>query len=128
MVTPGVAVAFRLAMLRPWARDAFKMALYGQGANISGRTPAYTPEGELPDDDGYTAGGLELPNVRVQLDGDVAILTADAVVWRDSKIRAWGALIYDATRDGMAITTYDLTGEDGADVGPDDPIRDHVRL
>lgn len=103
-ITSGLCVSAKLALLRSMENDEFKVALYGPEANLSPiNATEYTPEGEVKAK-GYTPGGKTLQGLRIDLDGTTAIMGWERdPVWNNVSIKAKGAMIYNASRDNVAI-------------------------
>lgn len=108
MNVPGLTLRFKLALLQQMILDVFRIALYTVDAGLSPDTPAYTTQGEVIGAPGYTAGGQVLQGADVALIGTTAALTWTDPVWPNSTITARSALIYDASRNNMAVVVLDM--------------------
>jgi hypothetical protein len=75
----------------------------------------YTPNGEVPAGGGYERGGLRLEGVRFVRDraARAVSIVAESAVWPKSSITAAAALIYNASRGGLAVAAYDLRDAQG---------------
>lgn len=87
--------------------DDYRMALYGAEAQLSGTTLAYTPAGEVSGE-GYRAGGLAIPNVRVDSENGSSFIDFDAVVWERVSVAADGCLIYNASKSNRAVAVFNF--------------------
>lgn len=81
---------------RPMGGDTFKIALYGEDANLNSTTTAYTATGEIVAT-GYTAGGATLTTIQPASGGTTGYTNFASVSWTNSNIQARGALIYNIT-------------------------------
>lgn len=104
-VRAGVCLAFLEAILRgngPQVTDQFKLAIYTPQADLSPQTAAYTTAGEVTAT-GYPPGGIALTGATVGRDrGTVFLDFADA--WLPAATyEAAGGLIYNATRNNLAV-------------------------
>lgn len=82
--------------------DDYRVALYTDAAEIGPYSVAYTTDGEVVGV-GYEAGGQALAGRARGRDADGVFLTFDDPIWRNSTIRADGAMLYNATRDYRAL-------------------------
>lgn len=90
--------------------DQYRIALYTARAHLGPWTPTYTPDGEVESGNGYQRGGQVLAGYQCGLDGDVAVLGwREPVVWPNSTITAFGALIYNATKGNRALVVVDFS-------------------
>ena len=98
--------------------DVYKIALYTSSADLGAHTETYTMAGEVSGE-GYSSGGAVLTGRRLVVDGGVAIIDwSDDPTWRESTIKASGALIYNATRGNRAIAVCDFGSEITSTAGP----------
>lgn len=81
---------------RPLGGDTFKIALYGENANLNGATTAYSSTNEISAS-GYTAGGATLTCLTPASAALTGYVNFDTVSWSGSGISARGALIYNTT-------------------------------
>ena len=84
-----------------FALDTFRLALYGETAELNENTIAYTEEGEIPPLDGYTSGGAIIPVDPPLLVGGVAIVPFESVIWSPAAFKARGALCYNDSKSGL---------------------------
>ena len=89
------------------ATDTLKIALYTSLATLDSSTVAYTTDSEVIGD-GYTAGGATLLGATVDSSGTTAWLTFDNVEWPSATITVRGALIYDSSKNDVAIAVLDF--------------------
>jgi len=82
--------------------DVFKIALYTSSATLDSSTTVYTTSGESSGT-GYTAGGGTLTNLGTSLSGTTAFLSFDNYTWTSATISAYGALIYNTSRQNKAV-------------------------
>lgn len=113
MIASGIALSFRLGLLKSLLLDQFRIALYTDAAQLSPASAGYTTAGEVPDSTaqgltGYHAGGMLLEGAVALMDGDVAILNWNDPVWPVSSITARGALIYNASKSNTAVAVLDM--------------------
>lgn len=91
-----------------FSTNTFKMALYLSTATLNSTTTVYTTNGETSGN-GYTAGGLILTGVTVNLTGTTAWVDfADAVWTTTTSLTARGALIYNATNGDKSVAVLDF--------------------
>lgn len=117
-IIQGVCTAGKAAFLRGTivpGSDVLKIALYTSSANLNAATAAYTSVGEVVGT-GYTSGGETLQGATVGASGTTVWLTFSNVYWGDATITARGALIYDSSKDNVAIAVLDF-GADRSTVG-----------
>jgi hypothetical protein len=114
----GLTLAAKVAVLLPLADDEYRIALYADRTAVSDLTERYTPNGEVPAGGGYESGGQRLEGVRFVRDGPMRTVSivADSPVWPKATITAAAALIYNVTRGGLAMATYDLRDVTGRPV------------
>lgn len=89
------------------AGDAYKIALYVEGADLDADTKEYSGEKEA-EGKGYVVGGKILTGYSVSFQAGKAILTFDTVTWEDASIEARAALIYNSTRNNKAVAVFDF--------------------
>lgn len=87
--------------------DTFKLALYVSTADLGAATTVYTTAGEISGG-GYTAGGVVLTGVTVQLSGGVAYVDFADATWDPAFFTARGALIYNASKGNKAVAALDF--------------------
>ena len=103
MIRPGLCHSYKREIFRGVHREdhEYYIALYSKGADLSPRTEAYTPAGEVVGP-GYPAGGVKLSGFSVSGD-EVACLDFDEFVIKRATIAADGALIYNKTAGNRAV-------------------------
>lgn len=85
------------------ASDAYMLALFTDAATLGAGTTVYDPTGEVPDDVGYSAGGVLLTGFLAGLSVHTAYLTFDSFVIDPATISADGFLVYNLTRALRAL-------------------------
>lgn len=121
MITRGICNSFKTELLRGVHQegDDYKIALYGEAANLSKATTTYTSANEVGPTGDYVAGGKSLVGLTVVLEGDVAILDWDTdPQWSGVTMTARGALIYNASRGNAAVGVLDFGHDVTATNGP----------
>ena len=94
-----------------FATDTINCALYLDSANLGPTTTAYTPTGEVPTGNGYTAGGIGMTASAVgQLDNGVACTSFEEPTWSNATFSARGAMFYNASKANRAVGIYDFGG------------------
>lgn len=103
MIRPGMCFSYKREILRGIHREdhEYYIALYTKGADLSPRTEAYTPAGEVQGL-GYEAGGVKLTGFRVT-GNEVGCLDFDDLFLKRASIAADGALIYNKTAGNRAV-------------------------
>lgn len=89
--------------------DDYRMALYVDGASIGGATTRYGTDFEASGD-GYEAGGMAVPNMRVESTVSEYYIDFDAVVWPRVSVEVDGCLIYNASKDNRAVAVFNFGG------------------
>jgi hypothetical protein len=115
--------------------DVYRLALYKPGAELSVHTAEYTTKGEVVGL-GYKAGGIILTDRKSgHTDAFAYILWLGKMRWEVSTIKAAGALIYNASKQGLSVATYSfgetITSTNGPffiPTPPDDPDWAMVRI
>ena len=82
--------------------DTFKIALYTSSATLDSSTTAYTASNESSGT-GYTAGGGTLTNLGTSLSGTTAYLSWNPYTWTSATVSAYGALIYNTSKNNAAV-------------------------
>jgi len=82
--------------------DTFKIALYLSTASLDSSTTVYSSSNESSGP-GYTAGGGTLTNLGTSLSGATAFLSWDNYTWSSATISAYGALIYNTSKNNAAV-------------------------
>lgn len=118
MPTPGLCTAAKLAFLKSMEADDFCIALYGKGAEIGPDTEAYTAHGEVQGP-GYVPGGQCLEGIEIGVTASTAWMTwREPVRWENSTIRATHALVYNRSKQDLAIAVLSFGGEVVSTNGP----------
>lgn len=93
--------------------DTFKIILLDNAyvPDLESATYAEIAANELPDGNGYTAGGQTLANVTLTRAGNKVTFDADDPVWPGSTFDARYAAIYDATTVDQVLMGYLDFGE-----------------
>ena len=115
--------------------DVYKLALYRPGAELGLRTAEYTTKNEVVGL-GYKAGGITLMGRKSgHTDTFGYILWLGNMRWEVSTIKAAGALIYNASKQGLSLATFSfgetITSTNGPffiPTPPDDPDWAMVRI
>ena len=105
--------------------DVYKLALYTADAALDRRTKQYTPIGEVRGK-GYTQGGIILTGYTTgQEDEGVYLTWTGPIRWANADIAARGALLYNASKDNLALSVFDFGEEfiskNGAFIIPNPP-------
>lgn len=87
--------------------DTLKLALYNSYAILNASTTVYTTTEEITGT-GYSAGGVVLTNVAVNLSGTTAFVTFNNPQWTSATFTARGGLIYNASKGNKAIAVLDF--------------------
>lgn len=87
--------------------DDYRMALYVTGASLGASTVRYGADFEATGE-GYEAGGLAIPNMRVESAGAEFYIDFDAVVWPRVSVEVDGCLIYNASKDNRAVAVFNF--------------------
>jgi len=98
-----------LQAVHDFMTDEFKMALYGEGADLGADTKFYVPYGEA-EGFGYLAGGQALYHPQIFQAARTAYVTFDDAVWSDSVLIASGAMIYNQTKQQRAVAVLNFGG------------------
>ena len=112
-IQQGLTNSFKQEMLQAGqnlATDTLRMALYTALSDIGPLTTVYTATNELPNGNGYTAGGVVMTGATITTDvqtGTVFVDFAD-VSWPGANFIARGALIYNTTRSNKAVAVLDF--------------------
>jgi hypothetical protein len=112
-IQQGLTNSFKQEMLQAGqnlATDTLRMALYTALSDIGPLTTVYTATNELPNGNGYTAGGVVMTGATITTDvqtGTVFVDFAD-VSWPGANFTARGALIYNTTRSNKSVAVLDF--------------------
>jgi hypothetical protein len=82
--------------------DTFKIALYTSSAVLGPDTTIYTTSNEVSGA-GYTAGGLQLQNITVNLSMGVAYVSFTNPSWTGATFATRGALIYNFSKSNKSV-------------------------
>jgi hypothetical protein len=133
MIRQGLCKAGKRGFLRGVHQpgDTYKIALYTSSANLDPDSiESYTPVGEVKGQ-GYDGGGIALSGVRYSSD-DCTMGWDSGPRWPLSSIRARGALIYNASKQGAALAVLDFGEDKISSVGPwfieDGALADLIQL
>lgn len=89
--------------------DDYYLALYGDGANLTDGTVAYTAMHEASGQ-GYLAGGKRLSRPKLVRDGRWYIWDFDDLLWPNCSIEACCGLIYNRTKNrSLAVMSFEPT-------------------
>ena len=105
MITAGLTDSFKQQLLlgvHDFATDTFKIALYTSSATLGPTTTVYTSTNEVSGT-GYTATGLVLTNVTVNLGLGIAYVSFDNPAWAGATFATRGALIYNSTEANKSV-------------------------
>jgi hypothetical protein len=109
--------AGKKALLDATLSHSWKAALYTADAKLNTISVAYSPAGEVPNDEGYTAGGVSLTGAATGSAFGVAWLDFDDPAWPQATFTARYMLIYDASDSNRAYAVIDFgankTGQGG---------------
>lgn len=87
--------------------DDYRMALFVDGARLSSATISYSAENEAVGQ-GYEAGGIPIPNMRVEQDGAEFYIDFDPVVYAQLTVAVDGCLIYNASKENRAVAVFNF--------------------
>jgi hypothetical protein len=87
--------------------DDYRMALFLDGARLSAATTGYTNEMEAVGE-GYEAGGIAIPNMRVEKNGSEFYIDFDPVVYERLTVAVDGCLIYNASKESRAVAVFNF--------------------
>jgi hypothetical protein len=105
MITAGLTDSFKQQLLlgvHDFATDTFKIALYTSSAILNSSTTVYTSTNEVSGT-GYTATGLILTNVTVNLGQGIAYVSFTNPEWLGATFATRGALIYNVTKSNKSV-------------------------
>ena len=105
MITAGLTDSFKEQLLlgvHDFETDTFKIALYTSSAILGPTTTAYTSTGEVSGA-GYTATGLVLTNVTVNLGQGIGYVSFDNPAWVGATFATRGALIYNFSKSNKSV-------------------------
>lgn len=105
MITAGLTDSFKQQLLlgvHDFATDTFKIALYTSSAILGPTTTVYTSTNEVSGT-GYTATGLILTNVTVNLGQGIAYVSFTNPEWLGATFATRGALIYNVTKSNKSV-------------------------
>ncbi len=119
-MNPCLCASYKAEILRGVHTDGdrYMMALYDDKCSLSEFTTSYTPKGEMQGA-GYTAGGKQLMNMRVEEDGSAAVLTFNDIVWPAATLKdVTCGLIYNASKQNRAVGVVALAQKTSSTNGP----------
>jgi hypothetical protein len=87
--------------------DEYRMALFVDGADLSADTIRYNNQMEASGY-GYEAGGIVIPNMRVDTDEDGSYIDFDSVVYNRLTVAVDGCLIYNASKENRAVAVFNF--------------------
>lgn len=87
--------------------DDYRMALYVDGARLSSATTAYS-DGNEAVGEGYEAGGIPIPNMRVDNNGAEYYIDFDPVVYARLTVAVDGCLIYNASKENRSVAVFNF--------------------
>jgi hypothetical protein len=108
----GQTLSFRSDIIQgeqDLSTDTLYMALYTAFATLGPTTPAYTTDNEVTGT-GYTAGGVEIENVTINIDSvsNTVYVNFDNVSWPGANFTARGALIYNSSQSNKSVAVLDF--------------------
>jgi hypothetical protein len=105
MITAGLTNSFKQQLLlgvHDFSTDTFKIALYTSSADLGPTTTVYSSTNEVSGT-GYTATGLVLTNVTVNLGQGIAYVSFTNPEWLGATFATRGALIYNVTKSNKSV-------------------------
>lgn len=115
---PGICTQAKLAWLKSMADDDIWIALYTKEANINPNTATYTPDGEVVGM-GYEAGGKRLNGMSFGITGSRAWIDwSEDPRWEMSTIKAASAMIYNRSKNDLALCVLVFDGVISSTNGP----------
>ena len=105
MITAGLTDSFKEQLLlgvHDFATDTFKIALYTSSAVLGPTTTVYTSTNEVSGA-GYTATGLVLTNITVNLGQGIAYVSFTNPAWVGATFATRGALIYNSSKSNKSV-------------------------
>ena len=109
-IIQGLCTSFKsetLQAVHNFNVDTFNIALYSSVATLDSTTTAYSVSSEVTGA-GYTAGGIALTGVSVQVLGTIAYITFNNAIWAAALIAVRGALIYNVSKANKAVAVLDF--------------------
>lgn len=98
-------------------QDQFSLALYTAAAELDPDTTTnYTPYGEVAAP-GYTAGGQPLDRPQILTMAQICYVTFADAVWPNSSIVARAALLYNQSRQNLAVAILDFGSDQYSNQG-----------
>jgi hypothetical protein len=99
-IRQGLTNSFKNDMLQAGQNiitDTLYMSLYTAFSSIGPTTTAYTTDNEVPDGNGYAAGGVQVTGATINTDATTGVVYVnfDNVSWPNASFTARGALIYN---------------------------------
>jgi hypothetical protein len=105
MITAGLTNSFKQQLLlgvHDFSADTFKIALYTSSANLGPTTTVYSSTDEVSGT-GYTAAGLVLTGVTVNLGLGIAYVSFTNPAWAGATFATRGALIYNTSKSNKSV-------------------------
>ena len=105
MITAGLTDSFKQQLLlgvHDFATDTFKIALYTSSAVLGPTTTVYTSTNEVSGA-GYTATGLVLTNITVNLGQGIGYVSFTNPAWVGATFATRGALIYNVSKSNKSV-------------------------
>lgn len=87
--------------------DDYRLALFTEQADLGPKTTKYSTKNEVSGP-GYIKGGFHLVNRRAILIDGVACLAFNDVKVERCSFEASGAMVYNASRNGAALATFEF--------------------
>ena len=110
MITAGLTNSFKQQLLlgvHDFSADTFKIALYTSSADLGPTTTVYSSTNEVSGA-GYTAAGLVLTNVTVNLGQGIAYVSFDNPAWAGATFATRGALIYNFSKSNKSVGVFNF--------------------
>lgn len=112
MIQQGLTTSFKQQLLlgqHDLETDSLYIALYTALASLGPDTTEYSvaTSGQITGT-GYTAGGILLTNVSVNVSGLIAYVNFDNPEWDPGAFTARGALIYNSSKSNKSVAVLDF--------------------
>ncbi len=109
----GQTLSFRSEIIQgeqDLTTDTLYMALYTGFATLGPTTTEYITDNEVPTENGYTAGGVEITGVTINTDSvsNTVYVNFDDVSWPGANFTARGALIYNTSKSNKSVAVLDF--------------------
>jgi hypothetical protein len=108
MIATALCNSFKIEILQGVhsKNDVYKIALYGEDAELNENTTLYNSAGEI-EGKGYAQGGKVLTGYEVYFRENFAYLMWDNTLWENATITARGAIIYN-DKNKKTVCTLDF--------------------